>query len=162
MHIRFDMHRAAICTAANKKLRIPLTKNEQSQRVRVALLKLTRCNSSHERFQHVKTWRKQSVSWCDAENRMAQGFFAVGTTDDARTQSGGVASKIRSQAHVRASPARRIRATKIFFNRHTQRGRQTTKSIRTRANRRQLIRARVHCGARPAPRSHDFAAIEAW
>ena len=28
-HIRSDVHHAAICTAANRKLRIPLRKNEQ-------------------------------------------------------------------------------------------------------------------------------------
>src|SRR5438270_304042 len=74
MHIRFDMHRAVICTALDEKLRIPLTKNEQWRGARLALLATLRCYASHPRFRHTKTLPTRCVPTRDAETSMAQGF----------------------------------------------------------------------------------------
>ena len=110
------MHRAAICTAANKKLRIPLTKNEQWQRVRRVLLERRRCNASPARFQRAKTSRTRRVSWRDAETSMAQGFFhcRIAFCRNAVTR---VARKFFHAKHARMTPQARRRVWKIFFHR---------------------------------------------
>jgi len=57
--------------------------------------------------------------------------------------------KIRSRPRACTSLVRRIRAMKFFLHRRALKARRTMESMRTRANRREVIRPRMRRGTRP-------------
>jgi hypothetical protein len=151
MRIRFDVHRAAICTAANKKLRIPLTKNEQLRGARRALLGRTRRNSSRAPFQRMKTCALTRVSSRNKKAAWHKAFHAFvidAQPREAREPSSAFAPEpTLAPGHGDDSHRGKFFFTAAAGSRSEERNRD-----RTHPNRPEVIRAqRLPCGVPRAP-----------